>query len=155
MRLTSTVAEVMALFSDDRFAEVFSTEARAEVSIAAMIDPPDAERFGFSGQIDRLLVTDSRVLVVDFKTNRPPPGASKMCRAEYLRQLAAYAHVLREIFPAGNRMCPVVDRCAGTHGRSAIHAGCRLGRSGVHKRMSAIMTRLTARWSVPTCWGNG
>jgi ATP-dependent helicase/nuclease subunit A len=107
-QLTTTVAEVMRLFSDDRFAEVFSAEARAEVSIAAMIDPPRAERFGLSGQIDRLLVTDSRVLVVDFKTNRPPPDQVKDVPREYLRQLAAYAHVLREIFPGRSIECALL-----------------------------------------------
>lgn len=106
--LDSTVAEIMALFEDERFAEVFSAEARAEVSIAAMIEPPDAERFGLSGQIDRLLVTDSRVLVVDFKTNRPPPERVEDVPPEYLRQLAAYAHVLREIFPGRAIECALL-----------------------------------------------
>ena len=98
----------MALFDDERFAEVFSAKARAEVSIAAMIDPPDAERFGLSGQIDRLLVTDSRVLVVDFKTNRPPPLRVEDVPVEYLRQLAAYAHMLREIFPGRSIECALL-----------------------------------------------
>ena len=106
--LGSTVTEIMALFDDERFAEVFSAKARAEVSIAAMIDPPDAERFGLSGQIDRLLVTDSRVLVVDFKTNRPPPLRVEDVPVEYLRQLAAYAHMLREIFPGRSIECALL-----------------------------------------------
>ncbi|MEE4235775.1 MAG: 3'-5' exonuclease, partial [Anderseniella sp.] len=106
--LSATVAEIIRLFTDERFAGVFSGEAQAEVSIAGLVDPPQAGRFGLSGQIDRLLVTDARVLVVDFKTNRPPPADVSQVPEGYLRQLAAYAHVLARIYPDRKIECALL-----------------------------------------------
>ncbi len=106
--LSATVAEINKLFADQRFAGVFSAGAQAEVSIAGLVDPPQAVRFGLSGQIDRLLVTDSRVLVVDFKTNRPPPSSPDAVPEAYLRQLAAYAHVLARIYPDREIECALL-----------------------------------------------
>ncbi|WP_337659863.1 double-strand break repair helicase AddA [Anderseniella sp. Alg231-50] len=97
--LDTTVSEIMMLFADARFAAVFSAAARPEVSIAAMIDLPDQERFGLTGQIDRLLVEPDRVLVVDFKTNRPPPDSVNDVPDLYLRQLAAYSKALQRVYP--------------------------------------------------------
>ena len=52
-----------------------------------------------SGQIDRLLVTESEVLIVDFKTNRPPSKSLADIPPAYVRQLAAYRAALAEIYP--------------------------------------------------------
>jgi ATP-dependent helicase/nuclease subunit A len=106
--LEETVGEIMQLFADARFADVFSPHAQAEVSVAGLVEPPEAERFGLSGQIDRLLVTDSRVLVVDFKTNRPPPSSLDAVPEGYLRQLAAYAHLLSRLYPGRQVECALL-----------------------------------------------
>lgn len=97
--LGATVSEIMTLFSDPRFSGVFSAAARPEVSIAAMIDFPDREKLGLTGQVDRLLVEADRVLVVDFKTNRPPPESVQQIPEIYLRQLAAYSKALERVYP--------------------------------------------------------
>jgi ATP-dependent helicase/nuclease subunit A len=52
-----------------------------------------------SGQIDRLVVTAAEVLVLDYKTNRPPPATESDVAEIYLRQMAAYRAVLRRIYP--------------------------------------------------------
>jgi ATP-dependent helicase/nuclease subunit A len=52
-----------------------------------------------SGRIDRLVVLPGRVLVVDFKTNRPSPAAIAAADPAYLRQMAIYWAVLAEVFP--------------------------------------------------------
>jgi ATP-dependent helicase/nuclease subunit A len=51
-----------------------------------------------SGQIDRLAVTDDRVLIVDYKTGRQPPRREADVPAPYLRQMAAYRALLAEIY---------------------------------------------------------
>ncbi|NNJ76960.1 MAG: double-strand break repair helicase AddA [Anderseniella sp.] len=104
----ATVSEIMALFTDERFAGVFSAAARPEVSIAAMIDLPDQDRLGLTGQIDRLLVEPDRVLVVDFKTNRPPPDSVNDVPGIYLRQLAAYAKALERVYPGRAIECALL-----------------------------------------------
>ena len=52
-----------------------------------------------SGKIDRLAVTPEKVLIVDYKTNRPPPEAASQVALAYRRQLALYRALLAEIYP--------------------------------------------------------
>ena len=52
-----------------------------------------------NGQIDRLVVGDDRILVVDFKTNRPAPGRIEDADPAYIRQMAVYSAALAEAFP--------------------------------------------------------
>ena len=55
-----------------------------------------------SGQVDRLAVTHDTVLIGDYKTNRPAPrhlDDALNNHRTYLRQLALYRRVLRNIYP--------------------------------------------------------
>ncbi len=56
--------------------------------------------FTVSGQVDRLAVTDREVLIVDYKTNRPPPDSASGVVLAYRRQLALYRALLSEIYPS-------------------------------------------------------
>lgn len=58
-----------------------------------------------SGQIDRLVVTGQAVLIVDYKTNRPPPETPEGVPAVYLRQMAAYRALLAGIYPGRPVIC--------------------------------------------------
>jgi ATP-dependent helicase/nuclease subunit A len=89
----------LALLRDPRFAEVFGPGSRAEVAIAGSAAALPAG-LKVSGRIDRLVVLPDRVLVADFKTNRPSPARIEDADPAYLRQMAIYAAVLAEVFPA-------------------------------------------------------
>ncbi len=52
-----------------------------------------------SGQIDRLAVTQSFVLIADFKTNRPAPRRIEDVPPAYVSQLALYRAVLTKLYP--------------------------------------------------------
>jgi ATP-dependent helicase/nuclease subunit A len=88
------VAEVMAVLADPAFAEALSPGSRAEVEIAGRLG--DAV---VSGRIDRLAVSDRRVLIVDYKTNRPAPRDSAAVPPQYIDQLALYRAVLSRCYP--------------------------------------------------------
>ena len=92
-------ASVIALIDDPRFAEVFATGSRAEVSIVGRLQRPALPPALVSGQIDRLVVTPSEVLIVDFKTNHAPPGQATEAPVAYVRQLALYRAVLAKLYP--------------------------------------------------------
>jgi len=47
-------------------------------------------------------------MIADYKTNRAPPAAAADIPAAYLRQLAAYAAILTEIFPGRPIECLLV-----------------------------------------------
>jgi ATP-dependent helicase/nuclease subunit A len=90
---------VLALIDNPRFAEVFAPGSRAEVSIVGRLKRLAGPPALVSGQIDRLVVTPSEVLIVDFKTNHAPPSRLAEAPAAYLRQLALYRAVLTKLYP--------------------------------------------------------
>ena len=90
---------VLALIGDPRFARVFAPGSRAEVPIVGRLERPGRPSAMVSGQIDRLVVTPTEILVVDFKTNHAPPGAPAEAPSSYIRQLALYRAVLGKLYP--------------------------------------------------------
>ncbi|MBS0232582.1 MAG: double-strand break repair helicase AddA [Proteobacteria bacterium] len=97
----SIVEETLCVLHDPAFAAIFGPQSVAEAPLAAVI--PRASGKGpsldLSGQIDRLAVTEREVLIVDYKTNRPPPSEVHQVADAYLYQLAAYRLALGEIYP--------------------------------------------------------
>ncbi|MFI4976268.1 MAG: double-strand break repair helicase AddA [Caulobacterales bacterium] len=91
-------AAALAVLNDPSFADVFGPGSRAEVALAGAAARLPG-RLGVSGRVDRLLVSDERVLVIDFKTNRPAPATIEVADKAYVLQMAAYRAVLEEIFP--------------------------------------------------------
>jgi len=91
-------AAALAVLEDARFGEVFGPGSRAEVAVAGTAAALPAG-LRISGRIDRLVVLADRVLVADFKTNRPSPARIEDADPAYLRQMALYAAVLGEVFP--------------------------------------------------------
>jgi ATP-dependent helicase/nuclease subunit A len=91
--------KVLALIADQRFAAVFAEGSRAEVAIVGRLDLPSGKQALVSGQIDRLVVAPSEVLIVDFKTNHGPPASAAAAPPAYIRQLALYRAVLRKLYP--------------------------------------------------------
>ena len=84
----------LAVITEPGWAELFSPESLAEVPLAALVGGEV-----ISGTADRLLVTGSRVLVVDFKTARRPPTRLEQVPNATLRQMSAYAAALAAIYP--------------------------------------------------------
>jgi ATP-dependent helicase/nuclease subunit A len=89
----------LALIADTRFSPVFAPGSRAEVSIVGRLERPAGRPALVSGQIDRLVVTESEVLIVDFKTNHAPPARPEEAPRGYVRQLALYRAVLGRLYP--------------------------------------------------------
>jgi ATP-dependent helicase/nuclease subunit A len=88
-------AAALGVLNDGRFAAVFGPGSRAEVAVAGLalgVGP-------ISGRVDRLLVEPGRVLVIDFKTNRPAPARIDDADPAYVRQMAVYVAVLQTLFP--------------------------------------------------------
>ncbi|WP_454718352.1 double-strand break repair helicase AddA [Caulobacter segnis] len=86
------------VLDDARFAAVFGPGSRAEVALAGT-SAHLPKGLAVSGRVDRLVVDQGRVLVVDYKTNRPSPDRIEDADQAYLAQMAVYAAVLREVFP--------------------------------------------------------
>jgi ATP-dependent helicase/nuclease subunit A len=97
---TEICAETLAVLADPRLAELWGPDAQAEVPVVGLIagSSPGTEH-ALSGQIDRLVVTRTRVLIVDFKTVRPAPLSEDDVPPIYLQQLATYRAALVRIYP--------------------------------------------------------
>ncbi len=89
---------VAAILADARFAPLFAPGSRAEVSVVGSLDIHGRTRT-VSGKIDRLAVTADRVLIVDYKTNRPAPASLAEVPEAYVLQLALYRALLRPLYP--------------------------------------------------------
>ena len=91
-------AAAFGVLDDARFSAVFGPGSRAEVALAGT-SAHLPKGLAVSGRVDRLVVGETRVLVVDYKTNRPSPDRIEDADPAYLAQMAVYAAVLREVFP--------------------------------------------------------
>lgn len=87
------VDEIVRLLENKNFSKLFGKNSKAEVPIMGQADGKI-----ISGQIDRLVVDDDEVLIVDFKTNRPAAKSLKDVPSLYLKQLKAYKLLLEQIY---------------------------------------------------------
>ncbi len=90
----SAIAEAAKIHTDPAFSFLFADSTLAEVSITA-----DWQDKRLHGTIDRLIVGETEVLAVDFKSNRQVPKRPEETPDGILRQLGAYAHALAQIYP--------------------------------------------------------
>jgi ATP-dependent helicase/nuclease subunit A len=91
---TRMAGEVLAVLDDPRFGPLFAPGSRAEVPIVGRVSGGIV-----SGQVDRLAVTESAVLIADYKTDRPAPPRPGDIPEKYVRQLALYRAVLAALYP--------------------------------------------------------
>jgi ATP-dependent helicase/nuclease subunit A len=94
---------ILALLNQPGFAPLFGPASIAEVPVTGLLGDQ-----ALSGQIDRLIVEDERVLIVDYKTLRLPPAREKEVPQLYLRQLALYHAALARVYPGREIRCALL-----------------------------------------------
>lgn len=93
--------KLFAILESEEFAPIFSSASRAEVPVVGRLGTASGDRL-ISGQIDRLVIEEARVLIVDYKTNRIVPQRVEDVSSEYVAQLALYRYLLADIYPDRN-----------------------------------------------------
>lgn len=88
------VLSALAVLDHPDWADVFGQDSLAEVPLAAVVGGRVV-----SGTVDRLVIGEDRVRIVDFKTARRPPESFAQIPAAYVRQMAAYVAALEAIHP--------------------------------------------------------
>jgi ATP-dependent helicase/nuclease subunit A len=88
------VQAALSVIEAPQFSAIFSPEALAEAPLAGVV----GERV-VAGTVDRLLISDSEILVVDFKTGSRVPKSVDAVSRHHKAQMGAYAAVLANIFP--------------------------------------------------------
>lgn len=91
----SIEAEALAVLATPALAGVFASDALAEVPISAEIEPLGR----IHGVIDRLLISPTKIVALDFKSNRTVPASAAEVPEGLLRQMGAYAAALKQVFP--------------------------------------------------------
>jgi ATP-dependent helicase/nuclease subunit A len=104
------VSETLAVMNHAAFAVLFGAGSKAEVPLTGLVGG-----FAVSGQVDRLMVTNTDVWIIDYKTNRPPPRMQERVDLAYVFQMATYRAALREIYPERTIHCVLL----WTHGGEA------------------------------------
>ena len=93
-RREDLIADAMKVIDDPAFSRIFAPQALAEAPLAGVV-----EGQVIAGTVDRLLVGEEEVLVVDFKTGRRVPAGAEAVSPHHKAQMSAYVAVLRGIFP--------------------------------------------------------
>ncbi len=101
------IRATLAVLDDPTFAAAFSANSRAEVSIVADL-PELGPATRVNGRVDRLSVGDDEVLILDYKTNRPPPVREDEVSRLYKTQMALYRAAAQKIFPGRRITCGLV-----------------------------------------------
>ncbi len=96
-------SEALRVLQTPGLAALFGPGSRAEQPISGVVGGRIV-----SGQVDRLLVTPSRVIAADYKSGREPPASPAEVPVLYLRQMAAYAAVLRLLYPGRTVTCLLI-----------------------------------------------
>ena len=88
------VEQVCGIIADSRFSALFSGGSLGEAPLAATLNDGRV----IAGTVDRLLIEEACVSVIDFKTGRVPSSDGDI-PAAHRAQMRAYADALRIIFP--------------------------------------------------------
>jgi ATP-dependent helicase/nuclease subunit A len=137
------VDQCLGVLDHPALAAAFAPGSRAEAPLAG-----EVSGLVISGVIDRLAVSETEVIAIDFKTGRQPPAEVAKTPILYLRQMAAYRALLRAVFPDRPIRCALVwtetatvtmlpDDLLDTHqpgakASSAVSSHERPGPSGNH-----------------------
>jgi ATP-dependent helicase/nuclease subunit A len=97
----------MAVLLQPELVPVFSARSQSEVSIMGTI-ALNGQEFAISGRIDRLVETDSKVIILDYKTNRMPPSEAEIVPLAHRAQLAIYREILAPLYPGKAIECVLV-----------------------------------------------
>jgi ATP-dependent helicase/nuclease subunit A len=98
---------VLQVLDRPDFAPLFAPGSRAEVPVVGRVALTTGSVPVF-GIIDRLAVSPAEVLIIDYKTNRPPPARLADVPAAYLRQMAAYGALLAQVYPGRAVRCALL-----------------------------------------------
>jgi ATP-dependent helicase/nuclease subunit A len=91
-------AKAVSILRRPELAFVFGPGSRAEVPFL-MAAQRDGVAIRLAGRIDRLVVDEHRVVVIDYKSDASVPATPDLVPGNYVTQLGLYALVAGQLFP--------------------------------------------------------
>ena len=92
--------EVLTILEDPEFKPLYGPKSYSEVPISGVINGCVV-----SGRIDRLAISNRKITIIDYKTNKLAPKKIKDVSPVYLEQMATYRTLLRELYPRRKVVC--------------------------------------------------
>jgi ATP-dependent helicase/nuclease subunit A len=99
--------EAVRVRADPAFQHLFAGASQGEVSLRGLI-PWQGREVDLVARVDRIVVEPSRVLIVEFKTDRAVPETAEQVSQGYVTQLALYARAAAALFPDRDVECAVL-----------------------------------------------
>ena len=129
------IDDALRVLHNSALASLFEHGARTEVPIMGMLDVM-GRPVPVSGVVDRMIVNDNEVLLIDYKTGRNPPDTEAAVPPVHVAQMALYRALLTPLFPNKPITCALVY----TENVTRIDLG--------ERRMNAMVTRILERGSL-------
>jgi ATP-dependent helicase/nuclease subunit A len=94
------ITECLNILNTPEFAPFFAEGSMAEIPVTGMVTDPKTGKIDIiSGEIDRMVITDDTVWIIDYKSNRPPPKNIKNVQKQYIKQLYSYKTLVKKMYP--------------------------------------------------------
>ncbi len=92
--IESLFHEVTRILQEPTFGYLFGPSSFAEVPVFGTLDGQP-----YSTQIDRLIIEDDRILIIDYKSDLNVPTTIDQVSVHYLQQLKIYRHLVQNLYP--------------------------------------------------------
>ncbi len=104
------IDEALQVLATKEFAPLFAQGSSAECSFNAALSGLGSQKqpLRMAGQIDRLVVSENEVLIIDYKSNSQVPTKIEQVPPAYLAQLAAYRASVRPLFTGKTIKCALL-----------------------------------------------
>ncbi|MEL7232640.1 MAG: 3'-5' exonuclease, partial [Pseudomonadota bacterium] len=98
------IAVTLQTLNHPEFAHVFDPGGRSEVPVTGRLTNGQL----INGRVDRLIVSDKEVLIIDYKTDQPARANEASVGTAYIKQMAAYRLILSAIYPKHEVKCALL-----------------------------------------------
>ena len=99
----AALTEAQRVLQSPALAHLFDPGTLAEVPFVARLGTHTLR-----GTIDRLIISDAQIDIIDFKSNRVVPQTPDQVPDGLLRQMGAYAHAIAQIYPGRAITCAIL-----------------------------------------------
>ena len=89
----------LAVLQDPACAPLFQNFGLNEVPLLGVVPRAEKSPLFINGRVDRLVVTDEKIIVIDYKSDQNPPQTPQDAPKKYLAQMAAYRRLLQSLYP--------------------------------------------------------
>ncbi|MBY8977039.1 double-strand break repair helicase AddA [Rhodobacteraceae bacterium NNCM2] len=95
--VSDAIREALDVMDEPGLAGIFGPRSLGEIAVSLPLG--SAEALPLQGRVDRIVLGDEMVTIVDFKTDWSVPASAGEVSTGYLAQLGAYVVAMRRIYP--------------------------------------------------------